>query len=346
MRCHTVSHTHDAQPSFPLLCLFSFFIAYDREHEAVVLNCAGSPKLRMARHRIDNSSPSSAAPSPGPDLGSKYHYPSASPTPESTPPLIRRPRAERTPTSFEAVAQRNLAPPRLESLSSASMRFGGFKTLRKTTSLFDAIECGDIFKVNLFLRHLGDTPLSQLRHDHMSPLLYACKLGNVDAFEHLLKYGAQLDETDDDPRRCATAMHYAAWGGSTKMLLHLISKYQSPLAQRDAAGNTPMLYAIYGGHMDAMLFLQQQGASLHDRNSKGHSALLQAACGGHVGVVAWLVGLGFSVQDVDELGNTPLLFAAWAGHFSVVAYLLQHGMILMTGFHRFISTIFCRLQSC
>ena len=57
-------------------------------------------------------------------------------------------------------------------------------------------------------------------------------------------------------------------------------------------GNTPLLYAVYGGHLELVKSLLQNHCNLEEKNNKGHSAIIQASCGGHSDLVQWLIGNG------------------------------------------------------
>ena len=77
----------------------------------------------------------------------------------------------------------------------------------------------------------------------------------------------------------------------------------------DIVGNTPLLYAVYGGHKAIVEDLLRRGRSLREKNNKNHTVILQAACGGHVELVRWLLDQGFALTETDHDGNTALLFA-------------------------------------
>ena len=107
---------------------------------------------------------------------------------------------------------------------------------------------------------------------------------------------------------------YACWGGHVELVRWLIDSCGADIGATDVVGNTPLLYAIYGGHRIVVEELLRRGRSLRERNNKNHSAILQAACGGHLELVEWLLEQGFSLAETDNDGNTALLFAAWGGH--------------------------------
>ena len=117
--------------------------------------------------------------------------------------------------------------------------------------------------------------------DGMGPLLVAARAGRLDLVQILIGAGSDVEQRDSDPKRKAKAIHYAAWGGSFEVIDWLCRHTSSTLDEQDVVENTPLLYAVYGGHRGTIDALLARGRSLAETNAKQHSALLQAACGGH-----------------------------------------------------------------
>lgn len=162
-----------------------------------------------------------------------------------------------------------------------------------------------------------------------SPILFACKLGYQSIVEVLLQHGCTIHDKDADPKRGGSAIHYAAWGGHLSLVIWLVDRAGASLGAVDVVGNTPLLYAVYGGHRKVVEALLRMGRSLNETNDKNHSPLLQAACGGHTDMVTWLLDdLNFDIAETDSDGNTALLFAAWGGHFDTMMCLLERGASL------------------
>lgn len=47
-------------------------------------------------------------------------------------------------------------------------------------------------------------------------------------------------------------------------------------------GNTPLMYACAGGHVETVKELLNYGANVEDHNENGHTPLMEAASAGHV----------------------------------------------------------------
>jgi len=193
---------------------------------------------------------------------------------------------------------------------------------------------GDLVNVQHLLRAHGPPMLSVHGSDGCTPLLIACKKGHLDVVDFLLSSGhCSVWDKDMDPKRQGNAIHYAAWGGHEDLVSYLVESRGVQLGDLDVVGNTPLLYAIYGGHMNVIQALLRRGRTLGERNNKNHTAILQAACGGHLDIVRWLLEQGFSIRETDNDGNTALLFAAWGGHKELMEYLLKHGSQLQEKNH-------------
>lgn len=164
--------------------------------------------------------------------------------------------------------------------------------------------------------------------DGSTPLHIAAKRGHREVVELLLTLGASLDDRDSDPKRQGNVLHYACWGGHIDLVRWLLDERGADAGATDVVGNTPLLYAVYGGHRIVTEELLRRGRSLRERNHKNHSAILQAACGGHLELVEYLLDQGFSLAEADHDGNTALLFAAWGGHQRLMEYLVSRGASL------------------
>lgn len=199
---------------------------------------------------------------------------------------------------------------------------------RSATWMLRACSHGDFYSVQSLLSTYGKVLLRASGSDGCTPLLIAGKRGHQNIVEYLLKKGASIDDIDKDPKRQGNILHYACWGGHLKLAQWLIDSQGADPGCTDVVGNTPLLYAIYGGHRDVVEELLRRGRSLRERNNKNHTAILQASCGGHQHLVEWLLDEGFSLREMDADGNTALLFAAWGGHRDLMEYLLSRGASL------------------
>ncbi|CAE7255297.1 Trpa1 [Symbiodinium pilosum] len=95
------------------------------------------------------------------------------------------------------------------------------------------------------------------------------------------------------PLGWSSRLHYAAAGGSTRMMDFCVKMLGIPIDVPDNDGDTPLMIAAHEGNVEAVRWLLAAGASLELRNAEGMSPLLAAAAG-----------------EQTEAGN-PLVLCSW-----------------------------------
>jgi ankyrin repeat protein len=92
-------------------------------------------------------------------------------------------------------------------------------------------------------------------------------------------------------------------------------------------GAAPIQIAAYADQLDAVKFLLQHGANIHDRSEwKNTEAVEKASWTGAADVVAFLLDRGATLNGTDrDFRDSPLYNAATSGHADVVKILLAHG---------------------
>lgn len=123
----------------------------------------------------------------------------------------------------------------------------------------------------------------------------------------------------------ADELHEAARDGDLELLKPTLANVEHVDA-RDEAGETPLILAAIGGHLDVVETLIDAGADMGGRNQGGLTPLHAAAYAGHLDVARWLVEQGAQVNDNDNFyQTTPLHMAAEENHKDIVEMLLAHG---------------------
>ena len=140
--------------------------------------------------------------------------------------------------------------------------------------LLRCITKGDLPSVQDLFERRGKALLNVYGLDGCTPFLLACKRGHLNIVKFLLEQGASISDRDKDPKRQGIAIHYACWGGNMETIAFLETLGAS-LDDLDVVGNTPLLYAIYGGHKSVVEELLRRGRSLREKNTKNHTAILQ-----------------------------------------------------------------------
>ena len=116
----------------------------------------------------------------------------------------------------------------------------------------------------------------------------------------------------------------AAWRGSLTGIHYFLNKRMR--VEEEAAGRTPLLWAISGGHEDVMDLLLQKGASLDKRTDEGASALTCAVWSGNARLVQKLIDRGFDIGETDRLGKSALDWAREIGRADVLHILSERAV--------------------
>jgi ankyrin repeat protein len=175
----------------------------------------------------------------------------------------------------------------------------------------------------------------------------AAENGDVQATRVLLRHGAGPNETAETAGFDLVLMplHYAARGGNPEVIRELLaagagleSHSAKPVRRifmyfpprRDPESElmvswTPLLFAVFFGHMDAVKALIYAGADIAATTLRGQTALHLAAMQGHDTIAAALLDLGLDIAAKDKQGNSPLSEAASHGHPDTVKFLISRG---------------------
>jgi ankyrin repeat domain-containing protein 50 len=134
--------------------------------------------------------------------------------------------------------------------------------------------------------------------------------------------GAQVDSKD---RYGRTPLVYAVWNGHIAVI-KLLLKAGASIDLRDGIDGTPLSYAICNGRDDVLKLLFKKGNKADLVDNISMTLLLSAAEKGHEAVVKLLLETGKANLDMkDVTGRTPLSWAAEKGHKAVVKLLLETG---------------------
>jgi len=95
----------------------------------------------------------------------------------------------------------------------------------------------------------------------------------------------------------------------------------------DRYGRTPLVYAVWNGHVAVIKRLLKAGARINVADDIGGTALSYAVCSGHNDVLTLLFEKGIEAGSEDETRIVLLVSAAEKGHEAVVKLLLEAGKI-------------------
>ena len=91
---------------------------------------------------------------------------------------------------------------------------------------------------------------------------------------------------------------------------------------RDGQGQTPVMAATYGNHVEAVAALLRAGADVNVRDGRLNNPFLYAGAEGYLEILELANGAGADPTLTNRFGGTALIPACERGHVDVVRYLL------------------------
>jgi ankyrin repeat protein len=145
-------------------------------------------------------------------------------------------------------------------------------------------------------------------------------------FPHQSRSWAGLNYTSPSSKANAPfCLYYAACCGFRDLTKHLIAEYPQHVNATVGHNNTPLVAALYNGHIQVAELLYLHGAVLQI-GFRGRTLLHAASKDGLMDVAQWLLKIGTDVNAQDDDHMTPLLLAAANGHLELVRTLLGYSV--------------------
>jgi ankyrin repeat protein len=174
-------------------------------------------------------------------------------------------------------------------------------------------------------------------------LIFPAALGQGTQIRDLLRNRAPVDGVN---KRGETALMWSARMGQREIVTMLIDSSANPNVatthgradprirddvsrerrdMKQAPGQTSLMWACEGGHVDVADSLLRAGASVHQGDEWQQTPLMWASEWGHADVVHRLLQAGALVNARDDHGNTALIVAARGDHVQVLCPLIEAG---------------------
>jgi hypothetical protein len=145
--------------------------------------------------------------------------------------------------------------------------------------------------------------------------------GCIICFTLILTFGgcAGWFRQSTTPTTAYKPVHQHALGGEVPGLDESIRRNPAALNLGDANGNTPLMLAVFHGHLGAVRFLLGKGALVDKTNDQHQTALILAAKAGHGDVVMLLLRAKANVSIRDARGWNAQMWAGKQGYPDVAA---------------------------
>lgn len=193
--------------------------------------------------------------------------------------------------------------------------------------LFPAIVRGDVVQVVALFDDRCPVDLVQPGTGD-TPLLLACRLGNVEIARECLRRGSRNDPHPDFGQTALQAAVAAGQESCVRLVLETAAPSMSDAIVAnhiDARRQTPLHVACGRGDVGIVEALLHHGADIRVFDREGDTPLHAAAAAGHVDTLASLIDAGgdLLLELKNKRGNSPLHAAAASGNVACVRVLLE-----------------------
>ncbi|XP_048238695.1 ankyrin repeat domain-containing protein 17-like [Haliotis rufescens] len=163
-----------------------------------------------------------------------------------------------------------------------------------------------------------------------TPLMNAALIQNKEAFDLLVKKGANLILVDNNDNNI---LHYASEGGNVDIVVYILAQNIVDINSREKNGRTAVMKAALKGKRNVFHFLVTKGANLSFVDTDGNT-ILYFASSSEVTFEQDVPPLGAWVtqpedhKDINTRGQngmTPLMLAALSAHRQVLDFLVGQG---------------------
>jgi ankyrin repeat protein len=177
--------------------------------------------------------------------------------------------------------------------------------------------------INVFnkLKPSPDFSVDQIDIYGNTLLYHACKEGQQEMVEFLLKQGASLDEKNIWG---TSPLHVAAMFGRTQIIKILLES-GARVDIRNVPEATPLHLAVEKNYPEIVLLLLAGGADINSKDNELSTALHKACLAGNMEMVKLLLSKKALLNEENIFKKTPLFLAAENGHEQIALLLAQAG---------------------
>eukprot|EP01117_Protostelium_nocturnum_P015504 TRINITY_DN6023_c0_g1_i2.p1 TRINITY_DN6023_c0_g1~~TRINITY_DN6023_c0_g1_i2.p1 ORF type:complete len:494 (-),score=161.05 TRINITY_DN6023_c0_g1_i2:410-1891(-) len=120
-----------------------------------------------------------------------------------------------------------------------------------------------------------------------------------------------------------TPLHWAVIGGHVR-IVHYLIKCGASVNLTDKSGYNALHHAVQNDHCLIVQYVLWRGADVNAKDKEGHNALHWAAYQGYNQIAMLLLNHRASVDELDDSRCSPLHWACIKGHPSIVKILIKH----------------------
>lgn len=193
--------------------------------------------------------------------------------------------------------------------------------------LFPAVTRGDIATVIALFDQGCPVDIIQTGTGD-TPMLLACRLGDIEMTRECLRRGSRNDPHPDFGQTALQAAVASGKEGCARLLLETAAPSRSDTVvsnHKDPNKETPLHVACRRGYCGIVEALLHHGADMRAVDRNGNTPLHGASGGGHANALASLLDAGGDavMEGRNAKGNRALHTAAASGHIACVKLLLE-----------------------
>lgn len=215
----------------------------------------------------------------------------------------------------------NLSP---EALSRLLVR----KDLNGRTCLHYAAQNNCLELLTLLLPHFPKPHLDDLDNESMSALLLAIKHSNFDIIKSLVQHGSNRYPVTNESKLQYLPVNYACKFGdyqTVEYLLRYADTSPELINQQDVEGLFPLHVIARSGNFPLIKLLSEFGAKVNQLDGLNKwPPLFYAASEGHLKTTEELIKFGAKLDSVDEDGYNVLYYCVTEGHIGVLNHILSY----------------------
>jgi ankyrin repeat protein len=186
--------------------------------------------------------------------------------------------------------------------------------------IHEAVQANDLSKLKKILE-IRRVNLNSETSSGQTPLMLACRQGNLEICKTLIDAGADINYLD---REKHPAIHYAVVEDNSGIVEYLI-KNGAAINYRDGIGYNLTTYASIKGALQSLKLLHDSGDNLNNLDILGRSLLHHASYNNQEKIVKFLIENHCNVNSRAQFNVTPLHWAVERKLLNITKLLIENG---------------------
>lgn len=162
--------------------------------------------------------------------------------------------------------------------------------------------------------------------NRFTPMIEACRYGNIAIIKALLAHGANPDNAIEDG---TTAFQLCADSANAEVLQQMVSLGATLSAENDY-GQTALMFAANAGNVDTLRYLASNGADINQQTQQGYSPLFFAIKSHNLAAVTTAIALGADVSATAKDGTTATQLGVYTKNYEFLTWFINSLDSLMT----------------